>query len=191
MALQLYADGTYNLVYEVGKTVELRDWFATLTNTLSEQAVLYLQEKKAEEKRRAQERIEQARRAAFPEMHSNAIDKESERIAAPIAMMGLSAVPTAQVLDRPRTLPPKVALGTFPIAKRVVKTSGGLIEVAADVSDDELTKLGFIIEASPEAPNVQPHLPEVIESVSTPAPVVPEPDTTSEVLETASAESDS
>lgn len=151
-AMQPYADGSYNIVYDEKNTVALRDFFANLTNTLTDNATKYLEEQQEKEKRVITERAERAKAAAFPVSKAIGLEKEKRRINTHLSMMGNSEVPGGTVLDRPPTLaPPKPSL--IPAkANRVVQTITGPIEVAPDVSDADIRALGYVLSGDAQSP---------------------------------------
>lgn len=151
MALQPYNDGSFNILYDDSKTVLLRDTFAQYTNTLTDAAVKYLEDQKADEERKLHERTERARQAAFPVSRAIGIEKEKKRVNTHLDMMGTDLVPSAAVLNKPTTLtPPKKPL-VEPNPNRLVKTNKGEIEVGPDVSDADIRSLGYIIEGDEQS----------------------------------------
>ncbi len=144
MALQPYADGSYNIVYDIKNTVELRDWMAKMANTLTDHAVAYLDAKKKDEKRKSDDRAKRARELAFPASKTGVLEQEQRRVDVSLPMMGDDDVPAAEVLDKPRTIPPVKKPALVPVQPpRIINTAKGPVEVAADVSDDDLAELGI------------------------------------------------
>lgn len=145
MALQMYNDGTWNVLYDEKRIVELRDFFAGLTNTLTETATAYLSQQQADEERLHKERADRARNLAFPVSRAASIEKEKQRVNNVLPMMGKEPVPEAAVLAKPTSVaPPKKPL-VPPKPNRVVMTDKGPLEVAPDVSDEDIRGLGYTL----------------------------------------------
>lgn len=155
VAMQPYADGSYNIVYDEKNSVPLRDFFAGLTNTLTEAAVKYLDEQAIRERQLVQERAERAKVAAFPISKQVGLEKEKRRVNTQIAMMGTEEQPAGRVLDKvPSIIPPSNPL-VVSKPNRVVSTMTGPIEVAPDVSDADIRALGYVLSGDDQSDSGQ------------------------------------
>lgn len=155
MALQPHADGTYHILYDSTKIVELRDWTVTLANTLTTQALEYLEQKKKDEQRIIKERTERATRMAFPENRVTALDVQAKRIAdSIIPLMGAELIESPTVSDtRTKSIPPKIPLTPSLEPRKIDTVEQGIIIVAGDVSDEDIQTLGFTIVAHESVTN--------------------------------------
>lgn len=136
MTIQLHADGIYRFLLDEKDLVNLRDWAATLTNSLTKDTLEYLERRKVEEKQKAEER--QLRVKRIPLDRTDELIKTEKRISAE-SFEALAP-----------TLPPEPTpkpLVEYP-PNRIVNTNQGKLEVAFDVTDKELNEMGYLIVSS-------------------------------------------
>jgi hypothetical protein len=149
MVLQQYVDGSYNILYDDKNIVVLRDWAAILTNTLSSKAAEYITDQKNDDEKKWKEKAERGKRTAQ-------FEREIKRVDTTIDMMGnITPIDQPTIFSNQSKTPnPKNTMEIIKPESRMVNTINGPVEVAGDVSDAELKKMGFIIPEDSE--NIKP-----------------------------------
>lgn len=159
MALQPYTDGSYNILYDEKRIVELRDWAAVLANTLSDKAVAYLDSEKEKTAQKKREKIEKAKRKEIDPTVK--LEKEVQRLGGKkLEMMGDADIAPPTIAN---SLPKKkkVTKPLVPqIKPRTVQTDRGPMTIAGDVSDDEVRAMGFNIIESAATPDTSTDVAE-------------------------------
>lgn len=128
-AIQMHADGIYRFLIDEKDLIKVRDWAANLANQLTRETLEFIDRRKKEEQQKMVERQMRVRR----------VTNETDDLLATEKRINSEEFGPLIIPDEDLPIPPLVELPP----NRIVQTDKGPLEVAFDVTDEELTALGY------------------------------------------------